>query len=183
VSAAAPTDAVVREEFLLPRVRVTLRSAAPADADRMQWSGGDASRARHAERIARQELGEAVYVIASIQDCPVAHAFLKWGGKPSAPDYPDIEDIRVLEPLRGCGIGSALLHTCEQVCRQRGFDRVGMAVNPVRHARAWALYERLGYRTAGTAPYVRGVLTSVDDDGDAHYEDDIVMDLVKALDQ
>ena len=56
----------------------------------------------HAERLARQQRGEAVYLIAWQGDRPVGHAFLKWDGSADAAvadrldgPCPDVEDLFV----------------------------------------------------------------------------------------
>ena len=56
--------------------------------------------------------------------------------------------MSVFAGLEGYGLGTALLQSCEDACRERGYDRVGLVVDPVTESRERVLYERLGYRFA-----------------------------------
>lgn len=166
--------------ILLPRIPVQIRAALFRDVERMRWSNGVDWEKRHRERVERQLRGEAEYLVALVHDYPVGHAFLSWRGKPTAPAYPDVEDVRVYEPFRGVGIGTALLDSCEQECRDRGVERLGLSVD-VENARARALYERLGYRVEPTPSYPQPRETAFDDDSDATATVIYVVDMAKTL--
>ncbi len=140
-----------RSEFFLPRLGVSIRPATPHDLDHLAWSGGALARPLHADRIRRQEHGEGLYLVAVIGDRPVGHAVLSWRGGLTVDNCPEISDSAVFEPLRGYGIGTALLEACEDACRARGYACAGIAVDPVEEAGARVLYERLGYRFHGAA--------------------------------
>jgi ribosomal protein S18 acetylase RimI-like enzyme len=166
--------------ILLPRIPVHIRSALPRDAERLRWSDGDDWKSRHEERIERQFRGEVIYFLALVRDYPIGHALLKWSGKPTAPDYPDVEDLRVFEPFRGLGVGTALLDACEQACRERGISEIGLAVG-VENARARALYERLGYRVEPTPAYADHSRRRYDDDGNEVEPGGYVVNMRKSL--
>lgn len=149
----------MRPTLLLPRIPVHIRLAQEEDVEQLLWSGGD--KELHRERWKRQLRGEALYFLALVNDYPIGHAFLKWSGKPTAPHYPNVEDVQVMEPFRGFGVGTALLDACERACQERGLSRIGLAVG-VENARARALYERLGYRVLSRPPYRWGAEYVID---------------------
>lgn len=122
--------------------------------------------------MAEAEEGKAAYLIAKEGGEIVGNVFIKFYGTPTEP-YPNLEDLYVREDTRGRGVGTALLARSEALVRERGYSRVGLSVNPTLNPRAQALYERLGYRDVGRAPYLSGVY-----DGD----EDWVIDMVKSLD-
>jgi GNAT superfamily N-acetyltransferase len=105
---------------------------------------------------------------------PVGWVMIYWAGKPTLAGVPDLADLFVAPVYRGQGIGTAMLHACEELARARGFAQISLAVNPDDNPRALALYLRLGYRPTGGPKYLDGVY----DD----YED-WVIDLVKDVNQ
>jgi GNAT superfamily N-acetyltransferase len=90
-------------------------------------------------------------------------ALIQWNGKPTAPSYPDLFDLYVHCGWRNQGIGTAILSACEQKVRDVGYTRLGLAVNPDRNPRAYALYRRLGYRTVSFNKYLDGIYDGVED--------------------
>jgi ribosomal protein S18 acetylase RimI-like enzyme len=103
-----------------------------------------------------QERGEALYLIAWLDDLPVGHLLLKWYTSPLAPDtavpWPTFSDISVHPDFRSQGIGTQLMHYAEHLVAQRGYRQVGLSV-ALDNPRARALYERRGYRDSGLTPY------------------------------
>jgi ribosomal protein S18 acetylase RimI-like enzyme len=65
---------------------------------------------------------------------------------------PDLQDIFVCPDFRSRGIGTRLLTAAEHLARLRGYGRVGMGVD-ITNTRARALYDRRGYRDAGSGEY------------------------------
>ena len=112
------------------------------------------------------------WFIATMDGQVVGWILVKWRGKPTHPEYPDLEDVWVTQRWRDQGIGTSLIHFAEEHAARRGSARIGLAVNPLENPRAKALYERLGYAATGEAPYV-------DDVYDRH--EDWVIDLAKSL--
>ena len=133
-------------------------------------SGFDAS-AQDQRRRAVEQHGDEWF--AAVEDGEaVAWIVVKWRGKPTHPEYPDMEDLFVKEPWRGQGIGTALVRFVETEAKRRGYLKLGLAVNPTQNERAKALYERLGYESTGGIAYLDSVY-----DGD----EDWVIDLEKRL--
>ena len=120
----------------------------------------EAGPAKHAERFARQQKGEAIYLIAWIQGQPAGHALIKWGGSQDEPvarqirtATPDIEDLFVYGELRSQGIAGQLLSFAERLAREQGYTKVGLSVAVETNERARRLYERLGYQDAHFGEY------------------------------
>lgn len=145
--ARAPAEA----RLSAPTPSLTLRPATAADLpvlEALPFSGGLPS--KHAQRIARQERGEALYLLACDNDRILGHLVLKWDG----PGHPlvrtlvehcaEVEDFVVDPERRSQGIGGAMLDGAGEEARARGIARLGLGVghgNP----RARALYERCGF--------------------------------------
>jgi hypothetical protein len=106
---------------------------------------------------------------------------LSWHGGLTVEKCPEISDSAVFEPLRGYGIGTALLKACEDACRARGYGCAGLAVDPVEEAGARVLYERLGYRFQGTAWHPIGA-HGPDADDDGQKGTALNIELLKCLD-
>lgn len=114
-------------------------------------------------RLAAQNKGDANFYILLDNNSPVSFVFLKFDGKPTHPEYPDIEDLYTKESYRGKGFGTTLLKHCELKAQEKGFTRIGLAVNPVDNPHAKRLYERLGYRHDGKDRYVDGIYNDTKD--------------------
>jgi ribosomal protein S18 acetylase RimI-like enzyme len=141
---------------------------------------------KHRGRLARQECGEVVYLIAWDAGTPVGHALLKWAGatEPHLVAHfrgtcPDVEDLLVAVDWRSQGIGTQLLTVAARLVSERGYARIGLSVD-VRNPRARALYERLGYTDAGMGIH-REEGTYVDQQGQLQRWEDICIYLVKPL--
>lgn len=117
---------------------------------------------KHRVRLAMQQQGQALYLVAWQGEEPVGHVLLKWDGTVDEPmasqlaDCPDIEDLWVRPDLRSRGIGSLLLGTAEDLARQRGFSQVGLGVG-IDNLRALALYQRRGYQDSGLGDFLHAV--------------------------
>lgn len=114
-------------------------------------------------RLNLQEGGSALLFVALEKDLLIGCVFLKFRGKTTHPEYPDMEDLFVDERFRGRGIGTALIAECEKRARELGYCKIGMAVNPDLNPKARAFYERLGYRHDGKSPYLDGAYDGVED--------------------
>jgi GNAT superfamily N-acetyltransferase len=124
------------------------------------------------DRLVEMEAGRVEYLVMDDAGVAIAHVLLVFGGSIYRPGYPDIEDLRVLETRRGQGIGTQLIAACEQLARERGHTRIGLAVNPDLNQRAKGLYERLGYHVIDGQLYLNGVYDGVEE---------WVVDMVKDL--
>lgn len=143
--------------------------------------------AKHAERLARQERGEVVYLVAWKDGRPIGHALLKWDGASDvgAParlgePCPDIEDLWVADDLRGQGIGSRMLRAAEDLAVARGCRRIGLSVGVIPTSPARRLYERLGYQDVGFSLHVEQD-EYVDEAGQTRFWQETCIYLVKTL--
>lgn len=142
---------------------------------------------KHAERLDRQQKGDATYLIAWRKGTPVGHALLNWRGsrdehvaKQLKSACPDIEDLFVLAGLRSQGIGRQLLDFAEQLASTRGYSLLGLSVAAETNDAARRLYERLGYQDARFGEYLeRGA--HVDLRGQRHTWEETCIYLIKDL--
>jgi ribosomal protein S18 acetylase RimI-like enzyme len=134
---------------------ITVRPIRPGDAEALARHVKPAP-LLHEARAQLQRDERAVYLVAADDEVPVGHALLKLPPlgteHPRLPGVPEVEDLYVAAPCRSNGIGSHLLKETEHVARQRGFDRVGLAV-AVRNVAARRFYERAGYEDAGLGEF------------------------------
>ncbi|MEU9992731.1 GNAT family N-acetyltransferase [Streptomyces sp. NPDC048045] len=145
-------------------------------------SGGATS--FHARRFARHTAGSSTYLVAWTDGCPVGNGEVRWNGC-TAPevravfaDCPEINGLHVAEPLRGAGIGTALIRHAERLAVQRNTRKIGLGVDDHGNPRAARLHARLGYR-----PAVRYLdrWSYIDRDGIDHHVEDPCIFLVKDL--
>lgn len=105
--------------------------------------------------LRRQVRGEASFLVAWEGGEPVGVAMLEWTGcvgeraRAMLPGAVEVNHLQVRETWRGRGIGSALIAVAEGLARERGLDRMVLAVDADNPA-ARSLYLRLGYRPTGT---------------------------------
>jgi GNAT superfamily N-acetyltransferase len=129
-----------------------LAAAEIARLERAPWSAGLPE--KHRLRHMRQREGEVAYLIFWQGDTPVGHLLLKWSG-PHDPlvaskiaECAEIEDFVVVAELRSRGIGRRALDHAAALARERGLQRLGLAVG-LDNERARSLYERCGFADAG----------------------------------
>ena len=141
--------------------------------------------ALHAERLARQQRGEAVYLFAWHQERPVGHILLVFTGPTKEPmrsalrNCAHISDLFVVPDCWSRGIGTRLMDEAEALAARHGFMRIGLDV-AIDNDRATALYERRGYVDMGFGE--RAVSwTYVDADGQVQVQNDVLVYLVKLL--
>jgi GNAT superfamily N-acetyltransferase len=104
---------------------------------------------------------------------PVGHAHVDW-----RPSPPQLQNVFVAETHRRRGVASKLSITAEELARCRGHRAIALDVD-VENAAARALYEKLGYRPAGTPPRrARGTILLR---GKPFSFDVMLLDLVKPL--
>ena len=95
--------------------------------------------------LARLYQGDGFYLVAWSGDEPLGHLHLALG-KP-----PELQDVYVRLEYRRQGVGTALTRHAEAEARDRGFDRIRLAVN-IEDSAAQDFYRRCGYADAGVAP-------------------------------
>ena len=115
----------------------------------------------HELRFGWQLEGRSLYLIAWLEGKPVGHVDVHWEGlswrnneavKQYTVGCPELNGLGVIEELQSRGIGTKLIAAAEQVIRERGYKRAGLAVD-LNNDRARRLYERLGYQDWGKGSY------------------------------
>ena len=138
---------------------IDIRSLKPSDVIHLE-SQPFPHAPKHHDRLARQQQGDVVYLIAWIDGLPVGHLLLKWGGTTDPPmadvlaQCPDIEDLFVLPDYRQRGIATRLMDAAEALASQNGYPLVGLGAGAEETDIARQMYERRGYADAGFGEYV-----------------------------
>jgi ribosomal protein S18 acetylase RimI-like enzyme len=115
---------------------------------------------------------DAVLLVMEDNDEIIGQVLLRIQGSETELGYPNMQDLYIAEDNRSHGLGSQLIKECEQIAKEKGYEKMSVAVNPTLNLPAKHLYERLGYRDIGRMPYLDGVY-----DGD----EDWVIDMVKEI--
>jgi GNAT superfamily N-acetyltransferase len=166
--------------FVVRRLR--REDLASFQASMPAWNGRE-----YAERLASQERGLAVQLVAWAADVAVGKAMVvfpgnvEWSESAFRETCPEIRDLAVSDAWTRRGIGSALVRAAEDEVRSAGFERIGLGAGlEPSYGPARAMYERLGYRTAH-GPFIAAACLE-DDEGRPVPVAGICMYLVKALD-
>jgi len=146
------------------------------------------SAAEYPRRLAFQDDGLAVQLVAWVGGDPVGRAMLvlpghpEWSVSAHREGCAEIRDVGVHERWQRRGIGTALIDGLEDEARGAGLARIGLSVGVDADAgAARALYERLGYRYAHGPHVIAAALER--DDGTLMPVAGVVEDLAKPLDQ
>lgn len=163
---------------------LTFRALQSSDERGLEWHGGEDRRSFYQAQTQAHQAGEITVFIAAGEfegqkDFPLGQAAIHWNGKPTHPDIPDIQSLRVHPSLRGRGIGSRLLEVCEKHVAKQGYKKVSLSV-ALDNPDAQRLYERQGYRVVGS-PYC-DVWFYTDIAGKNVRVEETVLDLIKKLD-
>jgi ribosomal protein S18 acetylase RimI-like enzyme len=144
----------------------------------------------HVRRLADQRVGRVTYLIAWSGGQALGHLLIRWGGATNPellwqlgrrPGHPYVEALFVHPAYRSQAVGTQLLEAAERLVGARGYQRVGLAV-AVENVRAWALYDRRGYREADVGEFVNH-WSYVDESGSEIAETETCCYLVKRLEQ
>ena len=106
------------------------------------------------DRLARQQRGGGVVLVAWLDGRPVGEVFLDCepATEPEVhrhlPGVPRLDHLEVPGPFWGRGIGTALIGAAEDTARQLGHERIALGVG-LDNLKARRLYERLGYSDWG----------------------------------
>lgn len=148
---------------------IEVRRLTPADLDAFQATMPSWNAREYARRLANQERGLTVQLVAWAGAVAVGRAMLVFPGHPewSASGFregcPELRDVGVAEAWQRRGIGSRLIVASEDAARAAGFDRVGLAVGlDDGYEAARGLYERWGYAFAH-GPFVQAARLEGDD--------------------
>ena len=110
---------------------IKIRKANASDIESLFiLKNGTLTREEIQKRLDQQGDGDIDYYIILDQGQLVGHVVLNWRGKSTHPEYPDIVDVFVAERERGKGYGTIILEFCESAARDKGFLKIGLAVNP-----------------------------------------------------
>jgi GNAT superfamily N-acetyltransferase len=121
-----------------------------------------------ADRLARQQRGGGVVLVAWLKGRPVGEVFLDCepANEPEVrrqlPGVPRLDHLEVPGPFQGRGIGTALIRAAEATARQFGHERIALGVG-LDNPKARRLYERLGYADWGQGTVVGTWVESPDD--------------------
>jgi GNAT superfamily N-acetyltransferase len=102
------------------------------------------------DRLARQQDGRGVLLVAWLDDRPVGDVYLALEPadvpqvRRHLPGVPQLIHLEVVGPLQRRGIGTALLRAAEDTARRLGYEQITLAVG-VDNPGARRLYERLRY--------------------------------------
>lgn len=138
----------------------------------------------HEKRYGVQLAGQGLYLVALLDGRPAGHVLLRWRSTNETLrlwgiSEPYVEALAVVPALWSRGIGTALMQSAESEALQRGHQRIGLAVG-LENTRARALYEGLGYRDAGYAPF-EVTWSYTDDRGAERFEGEMCAYLTKPL--
>jgi GNAT superfamily N-acetyltransferase len=101
------------------------------------------------DRLARQQRGGGVVLVAWLEGRPVGEVFLECEPATAPevrrhlPGVPRLDHLEVPGPFQGRGIGTALIGAAEATARQLGYVRIALGVG-LDNPKARRRYERLG---------------------------------------
>jgi GNAT superfamily N-acetyltransferase len=126
----------------------TIRLCREADLSPLEWFGAFTHhRQLIREAFALQQSGDVVMLVAEVDGFAVGQAWLDL--RPAARGLgPKVWAMRVLESLRGRGIGAQLLAALEEIAREGGYACLEVGVEKNNPA-ARQFYERHGWRVLG----------------------------------
>jgi GNAT superfamily N-acetyltransferase len=137
------------------------------------------------DRLARQQRGGGVLLVAWLDGHPVGEVFLDCepAEEPEVRRHlagvPRLDHLEVPGPFQGRGIGTALIGAAEDTARQLGHRRIALSVG-LDNRGARRLYERLGYADWGRGSVV-GSWVEHPDDGPPAVLSEVCDVLVKRL--
>lgn len=140
-----------------------MRKSEPGDIEQLRKVKPSLTDKQIVERLKRQDEKLVEYLVLEDNGEIVSFILLKWHGKKSHPEYPDMEDLYTRKDQRGKGFATRLIKECERLAKQRGFKKIGLAVNPDVNKNACRLYEKLGYYHDGKKSYIDGIYNDVED--------------------
>lgn len=140
-----------------------IRKATKEDIPRLIEIKPVLSEERINDRLKIQLEGSADFLVMEVNGKIISFVYLKYLGKETHPEYPEIEDLFTKDNERNKGYGSTLILECEKLVKQKGFNKIGLSVNPNLNASAMKLYEGLGFCDLGEGKYLDGVYNGVED--------------------
>ena len=130
-------------------LELKIRQCARQDLPQLEWFGLYTDhRQLIEEAFRRQQGGEVIMLVADLDGFPVGQAWLDLRAR-ATDSVGVIWALRVFPLLRNHGIGTRLLIAAERLLFERSYRWVELTVDQ-QEPRARRLYERLGYRSAGS---------------------------------
>lgn len=109
----------------------------------------------HYKRHEVQERGKGVYLIAWHHEIPVGHFLLRWSALEKDISYGFPRDVAYLEAggtraeFQRRGVATKIIETAENLSKEKGFQKIGLAVGRTDNPNARKLYEKLRYKDWG----------------------------------
>ena len=129
-------------------LELKIRQCPCQDLPRLEWFGLYTEHRQLIEdAFRRQQAGEVNMLVADLDGFPVGQAWLDLSAR-AADLVGVIWALRVLPVLRNHGIGTRLMIAAERLLTERGYSELTVDQQEPRSRR---LYERLGYRSAGSS--------------------------------
>lgn len=123
------------------RMRLVLRAVHADDLPKLEWFGTMSHWRNVVLRTFNDhQRGQRLMFVADFRNFPVGQVVIDVTPR----DYAYLYALRVMDPLRGLGIGTALLHIGDRIAREHGYGQIQLAVEKSNVA-ARRLYERVGY--------------------------------------
>lgn len=144
-------------------INMLIRKVTNKDIDNLKLINPIITSVQIKKRLNLQNLNKADFLILEDDGNPISFVFVKWNGKATHSEYPDMEDLYTRERYRNKGWGRNLIKEVESRAIKQGFSKIGLAVNPTINQNAKSLYEKLGYKHDGRDSYVDGVYGGVKD--------------------
>ena len=140
---------------------IDVRRLTPEDLDAFQGSMPSWNGREYARRLAYQQRGLAVQLVAWAGDIAVGRSMVvlpghpEWSASAFREGCPELRDIGVADAWQRRGIGGRLVVASEDEAHAAGYERVGLAVGlDDGYEAARGLYERWGYAFAH-GPFVQ----------------------------
>lgn len=166
------TDAI--DEYRDILLRIHFRAVRAEDLPKLEWFGSLAHwRDINQRTFKDHQAGLRLMFVADLNNFPVGQVVIDVTTR----TYAYLYALRVLEPLRGLGIGTALLKLGDRVACEHGFDQIHLAVEK-SNIRARRLYERHGYHIFTERV---DVWSYVDHHGQTHWVQEDVFGMRKLL--
>jgi ribosomal protein S18 acetylase RimI-like enzyme len=162
---------------------IKLRVAEKSDIPKLEWNGQYSHFRSMFRRAYREQVqGRRLILILEYNKYPIGHIFIQFTSANTriADGFNRVYfySFRVMEPFRGQGVGTWLMHEAEAMIFDRGFRWATIAVAKDNRG-AIRLYERLGYRKFAEDP---GQWNYLDHRGAIRYVDEPCWILEKRLD-
>ncbi len=163
---------------------INLRDATEADLPALISIRSDEAHHRGRLRDAGSQ-GFRYFLLSSGQDaigfvCLVFRRPASWLNANDTRHLPEINDLYLAEAWRGRGYGSAAVGVIEKITLEAGHEHLYISVEPVDNTRAYALYQRLGFKQIQPEPYVH-IWGSLDIEGKLNTGELLLVDMVKPL--